>query len=286
MTAVALVLVLTSAFIHATWNLLAKRVEGGTAFLWLVYVVSTVCYAPVALAVILIVRPAIDFVGLGFMVGTVFLHTAFFAFLTAGYRAGDLSLVYPIARATGPLLSTIGAIALFAERPTPLALAGGSAIVLGAVFLTGDPRRIRAAGAGPAVGFALLTGLTIATYTLWDKHAVSALAIPPILFDWSRNFGQTLLVAPFALRRRAEVAHHWRAHRWETIGVAVLSPLAYILILTALTVSPVSYVAPLRESGILIGTLMGTRLLAEQGGRRRIVAAGGMALGIVALALG
>ena len=70
------------------------------------------------------------------------------------------------------------------------------------------------------------------------------------------------------------------------IGVGVLSPLAYILVLTALTVSPVSYVAPLRESGILIGTLMGTRLLDEEGGRRRVFGAAAMAFGIIALALG
>ena len=156
----------------------------------------------------------------------------------------------------------------------------------GAIFLTGDPRALRAAGATRAVVYALLTGLCIATYTLWDKHAVSALAIPPVLFDWSRNFGQALLVAPFALRQRAAVAHHWRTHRLEVLGVAILSPLAYILVLTALSVSPVSYVAPLRESGILIGTLMGTRILLEEGGRRRIAAAAGMALGIVLLALG
>ncbi len=286
MTGIAVGLVLFSAFIHATWNLLAKRVEGGTAFLWLVYLTSATVYSPLALAVILVAHPVVGAAGIGFMAGTVFLHTAFFAFLAAGYRAGDLSLVYPIARSTGPFVATIGAIVLYAERPTYLALAGGLAIVVGAVFLTGDPRRIRAAGSGRAVGFALLTGLTIATYTLWDKHAVSALAIPPLLYDWSRNLGQTLLVAPLALRQRERLGLHWRVHRREVIGVAVLSPLAYILVLTALSVSPVSYVAPLRESGILIGALMGTRILAEEGGRRRVVAAATMAAGIVALAVG
>lgn len=286
MTALAFGLVLASAFLHATWNLLAKRVEGGTAFLWLVYVCGATIYLPFAIAVVVVAHPTIDVARLGFMGGTVLLHTAFFLFLAAGYRAGDLSLVYPIARATGPLLSTIGAVVLYAERPTPLALGGGLAIVVGAIFLTGDPRRLHAAGAGPAVGFALLTGVSIAAYTLWDKHAVAALLIPPLLFDWSRNFGQTILLAPFALRQRAQVAHHWRVHRWETIGVAVLGPLTYILVLTALAVSPVSYVAPLRESGILVGTLMGTHLLAEAGGRRRVVAAAGMLVGIVALALG
>ncbi len=286
MTTVAVALVLGSAFIHATWNLLAKRVEGGTAFLWPVYVVSAVLYAPLALAVVLVARPVIGAAQLLFIAGTVVLHLGYFAFLTAGYRAGDLSLVYPVSRATGPLLSTAGAIALFAERPTPLALAGGLLIVVGAVVLTGDPRALHAAGASRALAYALLTGGTIALYTLWDKQAVSTLAIPPLLYDWARNVGLAVVVAPAALRQRAAVARHLRTDRREVLGVAILSPLAYILVLTALSVSPVSYVAPLRESGILVGALLGTRLLAEEGGRRRVAAAAAMALGILALAFG
>ena len=286
MTGLAVGLVLTSAFIHATWNLLAKRVAGGNAFLWLVYVVGAVCYAPLALAVAVIASPVIGPPQLLFIAGTIALHVAYFAFLTAGYRAGDLSLVYPIARASGPMLATLGAIALFHERPTGLALAGAALIIGGALLLTGDPRALHRAGATRALAYALLTGATIGAYTLWDKQAVSTYAIPPLLYDWSRNVGLTLVVLPLALRQRAAVAAHWRDHRREVIGVGVLSPLAYILVLTALTVSPVSYVAPLRESGILIGTLMGTRLLDEEGGRRRVFAAAAMALGIIALALG
>jgi drug/metabolite transporter (DMT)-like permease len=285
-TTLAVALVLASAFIHATWNLLAKRVEGGTAFLWLVYLVGAVCYAPLALVVVVVASPTVGPVQLLFIAGTVLLHAGYFAFLAAGYRAGDLSLVYPIARSTGPLLSLTGAILLFGERPTPLALAGGLLIVGGALLLTGDPRALRAAGSSRAFAYALLTGGTIALYTLWDKQAVSTWAIPPLLYDWSRNAGLAVVVAPFALRRRGELAGHWRAHRPEVLGVAILSPLAYILVLTALSVSPVSYVAPLRESGILIGALMGTRLLAEEGGRRRLAAAAGMAMGIVLLAIG
>lgn len=286
MNAVAVALVLGSAFIHASWNLLAKRVEGGTAFLWAVYVVSALSYAPLALAVVLAARPVIGPVQLLFIAGTVVLHGGYFAFLTAGYRAGDLSLVYPVARAAGPVLSSAGAILLFGERPTPPAVAGGLLIIVGAVLLTGDPRALHAAGASRALAYALVTGATIALYTLWDKQAVSTFAIPPLLYDWARNAGLAVVVAPLALRQRSAVAHHWRTHRPEVVGVAILSPLAYILVLTALVVSPVSYVAPLRESGILIGALLGTRLLAEEGGRRRLVAAAGMALGIVLLAAG
>ncbi len=286
MTAFALTLVLLSALAHATWNLFAKRVEGGAPFLWLVYAAAALVYAPLALAVMLLVRPELGLAALGLIVGTVFLHTAYFLLLASGYRAGDLSLVYPLARATGPLLSTAAAIAILGERPTPLAIAGALAIVVGAVFVTGDPRRLRAQGAGTAVGYALATGVVIAAYTLWDKQAVSAFLVPPLVYDWARNVGQAALLTPVAYAARGTVARHWREHRAEVLGIAVLSPLSYILVLTALAVSPVSYVAPAREIGILIGATMGARFLAEGEAVRRLSGATAMVVGVVALAVG
>ncbi|OLC57439.1 MAG: small multidrug resistance protein [Chloroflexi bacterium 13_1_40CM_4_68_4] len=286
MTPFALGLVLASAVAHATWNLLAKRVEGGVVFLWLIFVLTAALWAPVALVVLLLTRPALSLTTLGLIAGTAALNTLYFALLTAGYRAGDLSLVYPLARATGPLLATVAAITLFGERPTALALAGALAIVAGALVLTGDPRALRARGAGRAALFAIATGVVIAAYTLWDKQAVSTFAIPPVVYDWGRNFGQVVLISPLALPRRADIGRHWSDHRMEIVGIAVLGPLAYILVLTALTMSPVSYVAPAREIGILIGAVMGTRLLGEGDPARRVGGAAAMVVGVVALALG
>jgi uncharacterized membrane protein len=96
----------------------------------------------------------------------------------------------------------------------------------------------------------------------------------------------TLLLTPVAMTRRKEASALWRAHKPEVLGVAVLSPLSYILVLMALVFTPVSYVAPAREISILIGAVMGARLLSEENSTRRLVAAGAMVIGIVALALG
>ena len=281
MTALALVLVLTSAVLHATWNMLAKRVRAETPFLFLVYVVGGVAYAPFAIAVLVLARPQLGLIAFAFVGMAIVLQTVYFATLTAGYRAGDLSLVYPIARATGPLLATVGAIAILGERPSVIAIGGALAIVL-----TGDPRSLRARGAAVAVGYALATGVVIALYTLWDKTAVSLLLIPPIVYDWMTIGGQALVVAPVAWRRRAEVAEVWATRRWTVIIVGIISRLSYLLMLTALAISPVSYVAPARETGILFGTLLGARVLAEGHGQRRIIGAGAMVAGIVLLALG
>ncbi|TMC46142.1 MAG: EamA family transporter [Chloroflexi bacterium] len=286
MSLFALGLVLVSAVFHATWNLLAKRAEADTAFLFLAYVVGAIVFAPFAVAILVIARPQLGWPALVFIAVAVALQTVYFATLTAGYRAGDLSLVYPIARASGPLLATIGAIAIFGERPTTIAIGGALAIVVGALVLTGDPRALRRDGAGRAVGFALATGAVIALYTLWDKTAVAVVLIPPLLYDWSTVVGQALVVTPVALRDRDAVRAAWMRHRGAVLGVGVLSRLAYILVLTALVVSPVSYVAPAREIGILIGVLLGARMLAEGHVMRRGVGAAAMVVGVLALALG
>ena len=286
MTAWALTLILAAAFIHATWNLLNKKASGHATFTWLVAVLSAVFYSPVAVALIVFWQMPIDLSAIGLMAGSAVLHTAYFILLNEGYRAGDLSLVYPLARGTGPLLSSIAAILFLGERPSALAIAGGLLVVLGVAILTMSPQMLRAAGARKAMVYALVTGTFIAAYTLWDKQAVSRFAVAPILLDWGANLGRSLLLTPFALRHWQSALNEWRTHRFEAVGVALLVPLSYILVLTAMQFTPVSYVAPAREISILIGTAMGTHFLSEGDVRRRMIAAGAMVLGLVALAVG
>lgn len=286
MSHAALGLVLAAAFIHATWNLLAKRLGGGPALVWLFGVLSVCLYAPLTAAVLLVQKPHVGAVQLAFMAGTAVLHLAYFLVLQGGYRAGDLSLVYPLARGTGPMLSTAAAILIFRERPTPVAILGTVLIGVGIFLLASAPRALGRTDTRRAVGFAVLTGVIIAAYTLWDKRAVGALGIPPLLLEWSSNFGLTVLITPVALARFDQVRRLWRSQRRDVILMAVLTPLSYILVLTALVFTPVSYVAPAREISILIGTAMGTRLLAEGDAGRRMVAAAAMVLGVVGLAVG
>lgn len=136
------------------------------------------------------------------------------------------------------------------------------------------------------MAYGVATGAFIAAYTLWDKHAVDALMLPPVLYLWASTAGQALLLAPVAARRWEEVRAVWYAHRKEVVGVALLSPLAYLLVLAALVFTAVSYVAPVREVGILFGVLIGSQLLVEGHLLRRLTASGTMVLGIAALALG
>jgi drug/metabolite transporter (DMT)-like permease len=285
-TAGALFLILAAAFIHATWNFLAKRASGHAIFTWLFAVLSALFYTPVAIALILFCGASIGWVAIGFMAGSAALHTAYFVLLNQGYRSGDLSLVYPLARGTGPLLSSIAAILFLGERPSVVGLLGAVLVIGGVIVLTSNVEQLRRAGARTAVQYALVTGAFIAAYTLWDKQAVSRFAISPVLLDWGANLGRAVLLTPFALRHQDKVRVEWQTHRWEAAGVGLLAPLSYILVLTALAFTPVTYVAPAREISILIGTVMGTRWLAEGDAARRLLGAGAMVAGVVGLALG
>jgi drug/metabolite transporter (DMT)-like permease len=286
MTGWALTLILAAAVTHATWNFLNKHAGGHATFTWLVAVLSALLYAPAAITIIEVWQIQIDFITVGIVAGSAALHTAYFLLLNQGYRVGDLSLVYPLARGTGPLLSSVAAISFLGERPSVIALVGALLIVGGAVILTTNLDRLRQSGAQEALLYALITGLFIAAYTLWDKQAVSHFGVVPLVLDWGANVGRALFLTPIALKYSDQAVAEWLEHKYEAIGCAVLIPLAYILVLTAMQFTPVSYVAPAREISILIGTVMGTRLLGEGDVRRRLAGACAMVLGVVALAVG
>ena len=286
MTQFALALVITAAFAHATWNFLAKKACGGTAFIWLFASLSSLLYFPLALWIILVQKPVIGLHQLAFMFGSAVLHSAYFILLDKGYKIGDLSVIYPLARGTGPMLSVLVAIFILGEHPSFLALSGAACIGLGIVVITGNPMKLREPEARKPMLFAILCGAVIAGYTVMDKVAVSTFLIPPLLLDWASNLGRLFILTPYAVTHRDEVKREWMIHRKEALGVAVLCPLAYILVLTAMVFSPVSYIAPAREISILVGTIMGARLLSEGNVKMRLAGAGAMVIGLVALSLG
>ena len=281
MPAAALALVLLAAGAHAAWNLLAKTAPGGgAAFVWLASVFGAGVLTIPALVLVATDSPAEAAVL--FMAGSGVIHAAYFACLQRGYRDGDLSLVYPVARGSGPVLATIGAVLLLGERPSALALVGGAVVVLAILSLAAPAVR---AGA-PGADWALATGLTIAVYTLWDKHAVDALDASPVVYFWATEVGVALILSPFVLRRPEVVRNAWRVDRRPALGVALLSGFAYILVLYALTLAAVSYVAPAREVSVLVGTALGVGVLREGDPRRRLMCAAAMVVGILALAIG
>ena len=289
MSGLALILIIAAAFVHAFWNFLAKRAGGGVVFIWLFATLSSAIYAPVSFYILYKVRPQIGLTGLVFIFISALLHLLYFFVLQRGYAKGDLSLVYPLARGTGPMLSTCAAIAFFGERPGGLAMMGAALVIVSVFYFSGGTRLFEkkdGTAAGWAIRYGIGCGMVIASYTLWDKQAVAALMIPPVILDWASSITRMLVLAPYAIKNWDDVKHQWRTNLKLAVGVAIFNPLSYILVLTALVFTPVSYVAPAREISILFGTLMGTQILAEGDSRRRIIAACIMILGVVALSLG
>lgn len=287
MTGAALALVVVAALVHASWNLFLKRSRGGPGFMTLVAMVAAVIWLPLAAGQWIYTGYAFQPIHLVPILASAAIHTAYFILLDRGYRFGDLSIVYPLARATGPVLTIGAAVVLLGERPGVLALGGAALVIIGAYLLTGNPLRLLARDRPKGAGFALLTGLTIALYTVVDKLAVSHYLIPPIVFDWACLTARLFMLWPIAARSAPNaLADSWRVDRKWIVLVAILSPLAYILVLTAMVFTPVSYVAPAREISILFAALMGAHLLKEADARRRLVAAGLIVVGIAGLALG
>jgi len=287
-TLAALGLVLVSAGLHATWNLWAKQIGGGsraTTLMWLLEVISAIAYAPVAFLAARAAHVRLDPVVLGWMAASAVLHIAYFLLLLRGYRTSDLSVVYPVARGTGPLLAAIGAAWWLSERPTPLSVAGALLIAVGILVLAARPEIRSAHHLRAGLIYGLLVGVTIGAYTLWDGAAVSRRAIPPIVYYWGGEACRVLIFTPFALADRGGVRALWRGHRARVLGIALLSPLSYILVLVAMSTGRVSHIAPARELSILVGAWLGARVLGEGDQMRRRVAAVAFAAGVIALAL-
>lgn len=285
MSLAALALVLAAAFSHAAWNLLAKRSGGGAPFVWLSAAVASVLWAPVALAAVLIAPPSLGAEAVLWLSVSAVLHTGYYLLLQASYRRGDLSLVYPLARGTGALLAVGGAVVVLGERPTLLSLVGALLIAAGIVALAGTGRG-RGGDRQPSIGPALATGGLISVYTVWDALLVTELGVPALVLVWAADLGRCLLLAPVARRSWPDVSSIWRTCRREVIGVAVLSPIAYVLVLLALRFAPLSYVAPTREISILIGVMMGRRLLGEGNVAYRLAGAAAVVVGTICATAG
>jgi drug/metabolite transporter (DMT)-like permease len=282
MSLTVLALVVAAAFAHAGWNLVAKPAAGGAAFVWLCAVAGTLLYLPVLVVALTTDPGPLGWTAIAFMVVSGALHALYFVLLQRAYATGDLSVVYPLARGTGPLLSATAAIVFLSERPSAVALAGAALIVAAVFSLMG--RGPTSLGAGTV--FAVLTGVAIAGYTLWDKRAVGPLALSPIVYYWGTNLANAALLTPVALREREELHRAWTISRARAAVVGLLSPLAYVLVLYALAHAPVSYVAPARESSIVVGTVLGVLVLHEKDSGRRIAAAAAILAGVVVLTLG
>ncbi|WP_129642413.1 DMT family transporter [Peristeroidobacter agariperforans] len=280
----AIAAVLLAAFTHATWNLAAKRASGSRHFVWLYSLGSVVLYAPAVIWVLSTTQLQFATAHWVALLMTGILHMGYSLTLQAGYRVSDLSLVYPLARGTGPLLSFLAATFILHEPANIFSVLGVLLIVGGILMVSGLANEAhKAPRAGIALG--LLTGVFIAGYTINDGWAVKTLMLSPFVIDFTGNMLRLTVLAPMALRDPPALLGEWRMYRTPILIVAVLGPLGYILVLYAMKHAPIGHVAPMRELATLIGTYFGARLLKEQVTPIRLTGAVLIVTGVIALAV-
>ena len=290
MTTAAFFLVLASAVAHATWNLLLKRSDHKTAFLWSFTAVSFVVFlVPAALFAYF---DGITLRGAIYGLVSAGIHGGYGLALSRSYELGDLSAAYPVARGTGVALIPILAVSILGEDVSVAAGVGIAIVVAGIYVIQTEARSLSdllrpvRALSQPANRAPLLTGGLIAAYSLWDKAALDH--IEPIILNQFNLIGYLIIMAPLALRSRHDgLDEEWRQRGPSIVAAGVLAPVAYVMVLFALTTSQVSYIGPSREIGIVLGAILGIFFLGEGLGTSRIggavlILGGVLTLGIAA----
>ena len=293
MPAAALALVIAAALMHALWNVVAKKTGGDARFALIAALFLIVLWAPLGAWAAWGAVPLWGAKEWLVLLASAIVHVVYFTTLLRGYRAADLTVVYPVARGSGPLLASLGAVLFLGEAVGPLAAAGIGGIAFGVFFIAGGPALWRKAH-DPAqrsrvqagLFWGGLTGALISGYTLIDGYAVKVLLISPILVDYVGALFRVPFLLPAALRDRGSFATVWRAQWRSALVVAVLGPLGYVLVLYAMRLAPISHVAPAREVSMLFAALLGGRLLGEGDRALRLLGAACIAGGVAALALG
>jgi drug/metabolite transporter (DMT)-like permease len=291
------VLVAGAAVLHVTWNVLLKTAGDPlmAAAVGMATAAAVIC--PAALVGWLVIgRPAVPTEALVLAAVSGLLEAVYFSFLAAAYRRGDLSMVYPLARGSAPLLAVAIGVIVLNERLGQVGYLGVATLLAGLLILQRPWQYLQASGrdSGGAAGFALLTGVAIASYSAVDRVGVRSTEpwiYAGLIWAWCTVFLWSY-VWVYRRRRRASPSAAvdgpgFRPERAAFGGLITLA--AYMLILVAFTVAPLTAVAPLRESAIVLASGWGSFRLGEaadrRDGLRRIGAAALVVLGAVLLAL-
>jgi drug/metabolite transporter (DMT)-like permease len=272
-------LVLLAALLHASWNALTKA--GGDPLISVTIITATggVCALP-----LMIWLPPPGPETWKWLVVSACIHYVYQLALVRMYQLGDLSQVYPIARGLAPLgvacLAAIGA----GEYLEPLQLIGLALASVAIVSLgTG---RVSGQSTRRAVGMAVLTAILIGSYTYTDARGVRSVASVEYFIGWSFFLGSVPIVLTTLVVRRADGLAAFRRLGAQAIGGGLMATIGYAIALWALSRAPMASVASLRESSVLFAAILGTRLLGESFGRRRVVSALLIAAGLVVVQIG
>ena len=288
MSLTALILVLTAALVHATWNYFLKKANATRPFWWLVYIITAVVTVPALFLYDPQALSNITPIGWLVIVLSAPIHVIYGQVLQIGYKKSDYSIVYPTARGTGPLITVLSAVLILGNRPTFWGWVGIALILMAIVLLAmphKEDQQTQSLRIRTGIFWGSLAGCFIAGYSFCDAWAVQqATGLTPLSFYFPSIAVRAIVFAPFI------VSHaDWKKESREILTtprllkalavVTVGSPLAYILVLYAMTMAPLAYVAPTREVGMMIGVVLGGLLLKERLSATRMAGVIGMTLG-------
>lgn len=267
-------LILLAALLHASWNAISKA--GGDPLISITVVTATggLCAIPLILWLPL---PGPE--TWKWLLVSACIHYVYQLALVRTYQLGDLSQVYPIARGLAPLgvacLAAIGA-GEFLERGqlVGLALASGAIVSLGVA-------RTRGQSTKHAVGMAIVTAVLIGSYTYTDARGVRSVESAEYFIGWSFFLGSVPMVLTTVIRRWSTGTASLRRLGPKAVGGGLMATLGYAIALWALSRAPMASVASLRESSVLFAAIIGTRFLGESLGRRRVVSACVLVVGLI-----
>ena len=272
-------LILVSALIHATWNAIVKSDTDRLMSFGLVMLVGAIMGL---VALPFVEAPRAE--AWPWLLGSVTIHVFYYVFLLRAYAHGDLSHVYPIARGLAPLLVAMlaGRIAgehLVARESIGLVLVSGG--IVGLAFARGLPRQ----GEWRALIYAVLTGITIAGYSVVDGIGARLSGDPLGYIAWLNLLeGPWVFIVAVFRRRRATLVylrHFW----WRGAAGGVIATIGYGIAIWALSLGAMAHVTALRETSALFGALIGAFILRESFGARRIAAAAVMVAGLLLMNL-
>jgi drug/metabolite transporter (DMT)-like permease len=279
---------LGSAVIHAFWNLLLKTAHHRRPVVWWALIVTNLCCAG-----ILIARPHSITAVWPLLAVSAVLEASYYLILTAAYKVGDFSLVYPVARGTAPGLLALWAILVLAERPSPFGVTGILLIAAG-VGVVGWSGRIGwpsgpSGPSGPsrpskALALSLLLALVISLYSIIDGVAVRR--VDPVTYTAAMFFLVTLVLTPVLMGQEGweGIRGVLRLEPLRILGIGIMQLAGYLIVLWVYARAPISYGGAIRESSILVGALFGWRFLGEPFGVRRMVGALVILAGVLLIA--
>jgi drug/metabolite transporter (DMT)-like permease len=275
-------LLLISAVFHTGWNLLLKQAGEKRIATWWALVACSVCALPVLLFSPISIPSVWPYV----LASAVF-EALYYMVLVRAYGQGEFSLVYPIARGAAPALLAMWSVLFFGERLSLFGGLGLGLIILGLMIVGGSawfasrmlaPDRL-------SVLLALALAVTISFYSVIDGAAVKR--NPPVAYTVLAFAATALLLTPLILGRYGlpAVVAEWKLHWRRLLLIGLLTFLAYSLVLTAYSMTQVSYAGAIREIGIVIAALAGWGLLGEELGKVRVVGAAVVFAGILLIAI-